>query len=113
MEWNNNQSIYLQIRDEISAQIIEGHIKEETMLPSIRQLSVEYQINPLTVSKAYQLLVDSDIIEKRRGLGMFVKKNARGQLLKKEKKQFLTAEWPQLKEKIKRLGIQLEELLND
>lgn len=113
MEWNADKPIYIQIKETIIAQIIDGKIAENTLLPSIRQLSMDYQINPLTVSKAYQALTDEDIIQKQRGLGMQVKVNARKKLLKQQKDSFLNDEWPILKQKLKRLGINLEELLDD
>ncbi len=113
MEWLNDKPIYLQIKDTIIAQIIDGKIVEKTLLPSIRQLSMDYQINPLTVSKAYQVLVDDDIIQKQRGLGMEVKQHARAKLLEQQKQIFINEEWPLLKKKLQRLDINLEELLND
>lgn len=113
MEWHNKEPIYLQLKELIARQILEGHIAEETLIPSIRQLSVEYQLNPLTVSKAYQLLVDEQIIFKLRGIGMQVAKGARKQLLRQQKKLFMKYEWPQIKEKLKRLDIDLQELINE
>ena len=111
MQWNNNSPIYLQIKEKIIAAIIDQAMLEGDAIPSIRQISAEYQINPITVSKAYQLLVDDGVLEKRRGLGMFVMDGARAQLLQQQKQQFLLDEWPALKEKLKRLGLSLEELM--
>ena len=108
--WNDKQPIYQQLKDLISISIIEGGLKEGEMIPSIRHVSADYQVNPLTVSKAYQALVDTGIIEKRRGLGMFVKKDAQRHLLESEKKRFIEEEWPQVQEKIKRLGLDIKEL---
>jgi GntR family transcriptional regulator len=111
MQWNNNSPIYLQIKEKIIAAIIDQAMLEGDAIPSIRQISADYQINPITVSKAYQLLVENGILEKRRGLGMFVMEGARKQLLHEQKQQFLLDEWPELKAKIKRLGLSLEELV--
>ena len=79
--------------------------------PSVRHVAVDFQINPLTVSKAYQSLVDDDLVEKRRGVGMFVRNGARKQLLASEREHFLTEEWPRLVNRIKGLGLSIEELL--
>ena len=108
--WNEKQPIYQQLKDMISISIIEGGLKEGEAIPSIRHISADYQINPVTVSKAYQALADAGIIEKRRGLGMFVKKDARRRLREKEKKRFVEEEWPQVLEKIKRLDLDIGEL---
>lgn len=112
-QWHTSQPIYLQLQQLIESQIIDGKITEGSMLPSIRQLSVDYQLNPLTVSKVYHLLVDKGLVEKQRGIGMLVLPGAQNMLQREQKKYFLKQEWPQLKSKMKRLGIQLEELLND
>lgn len=111
MKWNDKQPIYQQIRDKIADAILDGSLTENEAIPSIRQLSSDYHINPLTVSKAYQMLTDEKLITKRRGMGMYVKANAKQTLLKKERQQFIKEELPQLKEKIQRLGFTLAELL--
>ena len=111
MDWDNKTPIYEQLKDTIYAQIIEGAIKEGENIPSIRQVASLYRINPLTVSKAYQLLMDEKVVEKQRGLGLFVKKGAKKKLCSKQKKAFLTQEWPIILAKIERLGVDINELL--
>src|ERR1044071_2852730 len=95
-EWNDNQPIYRQLRDRGVHMILDGVLKEGDALPSVRNVASEYRINPLTVLKAYQQMVDEDLVEMRRGLGMFVKSGAREQLLKGEREKFLSDEWPQI-----------------
>ncbi|NVJ66861.1 MAG: GntR family transcriptional regulator [Gammaproteobacteria bacterium] len=111
VHWDDTQPIYLQLKDKVLNMILEGAIAEGEALPSVRNISAEYKLNPITVSKAYQLLVDNELAEKRRGLGMFVTVGAKSKLLAAEREQFLTVEWPALLEKIERLGISLEELV--
>jgi len=111
-EWNDNQPIYRQLRDRVVAMILDGVLKEGDPLPSVRNVAAEYRINPLTVLKGYQELVDSELVEKRRGLGMFVKDGARNLLLKGERRKFLAEEWPRIYANIQRLGLTPEELLN-
>ena len=111
--WSDNQPIYRQLRDRVVAMILEDALKEGDPLPSVRSVAAEYQINPLTVLKGYQSLVDEGLVEKRRGLGMFVKEGARRSLMKNEREQFLTAEWPQILQRIQRLGLDLMELARD
>jgi GntR family transcriptional regulator len=111
-EWNDNQPIYRQLRDRMVAMILDGVLKEGDPLPSVRNVAAEYRINPLTVLKSYQELVDSELVEKRRGLGMFVKDGARNLLLKGERRKFLAEEWPRIYANIQRLGLTPEELLN-
>lgn len=110
MQWNDKQPIYQQLKEKIATAIMEGAIKEGDAIPSIRTVCTDYQINPMTASKAYQVLVDDNIIEKQRGRGMFVKDGARNRLLASEKKRFLEEEWPLILQKIKRLGLDIEEL---
>lgn len=110
MEWNNKQPIYQQLQQKIATGILDGHLAEGEAIPSVRQISSEYSINPLTVSKAVQGLVDDDLVEKRRGLGMFVKQNARARLLALERERFLHDEWPEIKQRIDRLGLKVSEL---
>ncbi|MCF6764468.1 GntR family transcriptional regulator [Thiotrichales bacterium 19S3-7] len=110
MKWQHDKPIYLQIKEIIIASILDETIKEKELLPSVRQLSLDYQINPLTVSKAYQLLLEDGIIEKLRGLGMQVKLNAKSQLLITEKAYFLNTKWPMIKKEIQRLNLTIEEL---
>jgi GntR family transcriptional regulator len=111
-EWNNNQPIYRQLRDRVVAMILDGVLKEGDSLPSVRNVAADYRINPLTVLKSYQELVDEELVEKRRGLGMFVKDGARNLLLKGERQKFLAEEWPRIQAIIQRLGLDAEELLN-
>lgn len=108
--WSDNQPIYRQLRDRVVAMILEDTLKEGDPLPSVRSVAAEYQINPLTVLKGYQSLVDEGLVEKRRGLGMFVKEGARRGLMKNEREQFLTSEWPLILQRIQRLGLDLMEL---
>ncbi len=111
-EWNDNQPIYRQLRDRVVAMILDGVLKEGDPLPSVRNVSAEYRVNPLTVLKGYQELVDEELVEKRRGLGMFVRAGARNVLLQGERQKFLAEEWPRVRETIQRLGLSTEELLN-
>jgi GntR family transcriptional regulator len=111
-EWNDNQPIYRQLRDRVVAMILEGALKEGDPLPSVRNVAAEYRVNPLTVLKGYQELVNEELVEKRRGLGMFVKEGARSLLLKGERQKFLAEEWPRIFATIQRLGLTPEDLLN-
>jgi len=111
--WSDNQPIYRQLRDRVVAMILEDALKEGDPLPSVRSVAAEYQINPLTVLKGYQSLVDEGLVEKRRGLGMFVKEGARKSLMKNEREQFLRNEWPQILQRIQRLGLELMELARE
>jgi GntR family transcriptional regulator len=111
-EWNDNQPIYRQLRDRVVAMILDGVLKEGDPLPSVRNVAADYRLNPLTVLKGYQELVDEELVEKRRGLGMFVKTGARSVLLKGERQKFLADEWPRIYANIQRLGLMPEELLN-
>ena len=109
-EWNDNQPIYRQLRDRGVHMILDGVLKEGDPLPSVRNVAAEFRVNPLTVLKAYQHLVDEDLVEMKRGLGMFVKPGARELLLKGERQKFLKEEWPRIAETIERLGITEKEL---
>jgi GntR family transcriptional regulator len=109
--WSDNSPIYRQLRDRVVAMILEGALKEGDPLPSVRSVAAEYQINPLTVLKGYQSLVDEDLVEKRRGLGMFVKPGARRNLMKNEREQFLKNEWPLIVQRIQRLDLDTGDLL--
>ncbi len=109
--WDDKLPIYRQLRDRVVAMILDGTLEEGTSLPSVRQVAADYQINPLTVSKAYQVLVEEHLVEKRRGLGMFVLSGAHHALLESEREQFLKVEWPQLVQRIRRMGIKPETLL--
>jgi len=109
-EWNDSQPIYRQLRDRVVAMILDGLLKEGDPLPSVRNVAAEYRVNPLTVLKGYQELVDEQLVETRRGLGMFVKDGARDLLLKAEREKFLTEEWPRVAAIIDRLGLTQKEL---
>ena len=111
--WSDNQPIYRQLRDRVVAMILEDALKEGDPLPSVRSVAAEYQINPLTVLKGYQSLVDEGLVEKRRGLGMFVREGARRNLMKNEREQFLKSEWPLILQRIQRLGLDLMDLAKD
>ena len=109
--WNDSTPIYRQLRDRVVAMILEGVLKEGEPLPSVRQVAAEYRLNPLTVLKGYQQLVDESLVEKRRGLGMFVSAGASQALLKDERQRFLDIEWPRVQATIQRLGLSADELL--
>jgi GntR family transcriptional regulator len=112
LEWNDGQPIYRQLRDHVVAMILDGVLKEGDPLPSVRNVAAENRVNPLTVLKAYQELVDEELVEKRRGLGMFVKSGARNLLLKGERQRFLSEQWPRVYATIQRLGLTPKELLD-
>jgi GntR family transcriptional regulator len=109
-EWNDSQPIYRQLRDRGVHMILDGVLKEGDPLPSVRNVAAEFRVNPLTVLKAYQQLVDEELVEMKRGLGMFVRAGARDLLLKGERQKFLAEEWPRVAEKIQRLGLTQKEL---
>jgi len=111
-EWNDSQPIYRQLRDRVVAMILDGVLKEGDPLPSVRNVAAEYRVNPLTVLKGYQQLVDEGLVESRRGLGMFINTGARSVLLQGERQKFLDEEWPRIHANIQRLGLKPEELLN-
>jgi GntR family transcriptional regulator len=111
-EWNDSQPIYRQLRDRVVAMILDGVLKEGDPLPSVRNVAAELRVNPLTVLKGYQQLVDEKLIESRRGLGMFVNAGARNLLLKGERQKFLAEQWPRVQATIQRLGLTVEDLLD-
>ncbi|MGH7587094.1 MAG: GntR family transcriptional regulator [Gemmatimonadota bacterium] len=112
-EWSDGQPIYRQLRDRAVALILDGVLEEGGPLPSVRSVAAEFRVNPLTVLKAYQELVDEELVESRRGVGMFVMPGARERLLSAERQQFLSERWPRIQETIRRLGLTPEELLDD
>jgi len=112
-EWNDSQPIYRQIRDRVAAMILDEVLKEGEALPSVRTVAAEYRVNPLTVLKGYQQLVDEGLVEARRGLGMFVNPGARALLLESERRKFLGEEWPRIRERIERLGLTRDDLLKE
>jgi GntR family transcriptional regulator len=109
--WNDNQPIYRQLRDKVVAMILEGTLAEGDALPSVRSVAAEHTLNPLTVHKGYQQLVDEGLVEKRRGRGMFVTPGARTELMRDERQRFLAQEWPRVRSTIERLGLDVGELL--
>ncbi|MEO8304821.1 MAG: GntR family transcriptional regulator [Betaproteobacteria bacterium] len=111
-DWNDSQPIYRQLRDRVIAMILDGVLIEGDPLPSVRNVAAEYRVNPLTVLKSYQQLVDERLVEKRRGLGMFINSGARSLLLQGERKKFLAEQWPPIYASIRRLGLTLDELMN-
>jgi DNA-binding transcriptional regulator YhcF (GntR family) len=111
-QWNDSQPIYRQLRDRVIALILDGVLKEGDPLPSVRTVAAEQRINPITVLKAYQELTDEQLVEKKRGLGMFIRPGARDLLLAGERQKFLAEEWPKIHATIRRLGLTPEELLD-
>lgn len=110
-QWKNDQPIYLQLKEQILAMIIDGILNEGEALPSVRKVAADYQINPITASKAYAELVDEGLVEKRRGLGMFILEGARKNLLSTEQEKFLTKEWPEIIKRISLLGLNVKQLI--
>src|ERR1700744_1363434 len=110
-QWDESAPIYRQLRDRVGAMILEGALKEGDPLPSVRSVAADFRLNPLTVLKGYQQLVDEQLVEKRRGRGMFVSSGARKALLKDERQRFLEEEWPKVYATIQRLGLSATELL--
>ena len=111
-EWNDSQPIYRQLRDMVAAMILDGVLNEGDPLPSVRQVAAEYRVNHLTVLKGYQQLVDENLVEAKRGRGMFINPGARELLLQGEREKFLTEQWPRVYATIQRLGLTPEELLD-
>lgn len=111
--WNDSQPIYWQLKERTVSMILDGTLKEGDALPSVRTVAAELQLNPITVSKSYQSLVDDGLVEKRRGLGMFVREGARSQLVASERDKFLTEEWPATLNRIEQLGLDVESLPRD
>ena len=110
--WNDSQPIYWQLKDRTVAMILDGTLDEGEPLPSVRTVAAEFQLNPITVSKSYQALVEEGLVEKRRGLGMFVCEGARRKLIASERAKFLSQEWPAMLSRIEQLGLNLEELID-
>jgi GntR family transcriptional regulator len=113
ISWNDHTPIYRQLRERVVAMILDGALKPGDALPSVRQVSAEFQLNPITVSKAYQELADEALVEKRRGLGLYVTDGAREALLARERERFLKDEWPPLRERIQRLGFDVADLVGE
>ena len=110
-EWDDTQPIYRQLRDRVVAMILEGVLKEGDPLPSVRTVATDYRLNPLTVLRAYQQLVEEELVEMRRGRGMFVNAGAPDLLLRNERQKFLEEEWPRIQKRIQRLGLTAKGLL--
>ncbi len=111
IQWSDGAPIYRQLKDRVIAMMLDGVLKPGDALPSVRQVAAEYQLNPITVSRAYQELADEALVEKRRGLGMYVTEEAARKLLDSERERFLREEWPLVLERIQRLGLSMQELL--
>ena len=111
-KWNEDLPIHRQLRDRVVAMILEGVLGDGDALPSVRNVAAEYRLNPLTVLKGYQELVDEGLVEKKRGRGMFVTEGSRDQLLKDERARFLQKEWPIVLGTIERLGLSAKDLLS-
>jgi GntR family transcriptional regulator len=110
MEWNDSQPIYRQLRDLVIERVLDGSFPEGEAIPSVRQVATDYRINHLTVGKAYQELVDMGLLEKRRGLGMFVASGARSNLSDDEQRRFLSEELPAFAERVRLLGLNMNEV---
>ena len=111
VQWNDSAPIYRQLKERVIAMMLDGELKPGDALPSVRQVAAEYQLNPITVSRAYQELADEALVEKRRGLGMYVTEEASKKLLSSERQRFLNEEWPLVLERIQRLGLDMQALL--
>jgi GntR family transcriptional regulator len=110
-EWNDDRPIYRQLRDRVVAMILDGTLGEGDPLPSVRAVAAEHRVNPLTVLKGYQQLVDEGLVEAKRGLGMFINAGAKKLLLAGERQKFLSEEWPRIRAHIERLGLTTAELM--
>lgn len=111
-QWDADKPIYLQLYQQVLTRILDGYIKEGEALPSVRKVAAQYQINPLTISKAYQMLQDEHIVEKQRGKGLFVNAGVQDLMLERERESFLTQQWPQILQQITRLKLSAEQLLS-
>jgi GntR family transcriptional regulator len=109
-KWDDNLPIYRQLKDRVLEMILDGALGDGDALPSVRTVAAEYQVNPLTVLKSYQALVDEGLVEKQRGKGMYVVGGARGRLLARERRRFQEEEWPRVLATLSRLGLKLEDL---
>lgn len=111
-QWNDKEPIYLQLKDQIRDMILSGDLKEGDSLPSVRHVAMDYKVNPITVSKSYQLLVEEELVEKKRGLGMFVQPGAAKKLQFNENEQFINEDWPKILTKIRHLSVDTNQLIN-
>ena len=110
-DWNDNSPIYRQLKAKVVGMMLDGALQSGDALPSVRQVAADYQLNPITVSKAYQELVDDHLVEKRRGIGMYMTEGASEKLLASERERFMREEWPAMVERIRRLGLNVDQLL--
>jgi GntR family transcriptional regulator len=110
-QWDSEKPIYLQLYQQVVARILDGYITEGEALPSVRKVAAEYQVNPITISKAYQMLQDEQIVEKQRGKGLFVKPGAQELMLERERETFLVQQWPAILKQITRLNLSAKQLL--
>src|SRR3954468_20667025 len=113
VQWSDGAPIYRQLKERVVGMMLDGVLKAGDALPSVRQIAAEYQLNPITVSRAYQELVDDNLVEKRRGIGMYVTEGASEKLLASERERFLREEWPAMLERIRRLGLDVGLLMRD
>jgi GntR family transcriptional regulator len=111
-QWNDSQPIYWQLKERTIAMILDGTLEEGAALPSVRTVASDFQLNPITVSKSYQALVDEELVEKRRGLGMFVCEGAKKKLTQSEREKFISEEWPAMVTRIRQLGLDVNKLLH-
>lgn len=109
---SQSRPVYLKLRDQIAAAIIEGVYPEGKMLPSVRALAAEQGANPLTVAKAYQQFQNDGLVEVQRGVGMYVVDGAADRLRERERSQFLQEEWPEIRSRMERLGLDVARLLD-
>ena len=112
-QFNDSQPIFLQIRQRIAEMILKKSVTEGDALPSVRQIATDLSVNPLTVTKAYDGLVDLGVVESRRGMGMFVREGARDKLLTHEREKFLSEDWPRVMAQIRALELDPASLLKD
>jgi GntR family transcriptional regulator len=108
--WNNDVPIYRQLAGRLAGQLLDGEPREGEAMPSVRALASRYVINPLTVTRALQSLVDDGLVESRRGIGMYVQPGARQRLKQAERARFLNEEWPRIVARLRQLGIQPSDL---
>lgn len=109
--WDPDTPIYIQLYQQVVTRILDGYITEGEPLPSVRKVAAEYKLNPITISKAYQMLQDENIVEKQRGKGLFVKHGVQDIILNRERESFLSSQWPKILQQINRLKLSAEDLL--
>ena len=113
MQWNTDTPIYIQLYQQVIQRILDGHVKDGDALPSVRNVAAEYRLNPVTISKAYQMLQDEQIVEKQRGKGLFVMSGVQDKILQRERAAFLQNDWPNIVQQIKRLHLSPDDLLRE